>query len=133
LSNPRFKRQAGQRTGGVPYGSAVDPDGPRNKQGRPVGLRPVPAEQAGLDRLAALAATGGSLRGIAAGLDAAGFPAKKGGRWSAAAVARVLKRPEVRARVEQVRGKGVGDGGAGEVGETGPGTGAGPDDLGAVA
>jgi DNA invertase Pin-like site-specific DNA recombinase len=79
----RFKRQAGQRTGGVPYGSAVDPDGPRNKKGRP-----VDAEQAGLDRLVALAAAGGSLRGIAAGLDAAGFPPKRAARWSAAAVAR---------------------------------------------
>lgn len=93
----RFKREAGERTGGVPYGYDVDPAGPVNRKGRPSRLVPVAAEQRGLALIAACAVVGLSLRATAAKLDALGVPTKKGRPgWSAAAVARILGRPDLR-------------------------------------
>ena len=130
-----FKRRQGQRTGGVPYGFDLDPRGPRNKKGRAVGLRARAEEQGGLDALVGLAAAGLSLRAIAARLDAGGYPTKRGGRWKPSTVERILKRPEVRARVAARQGEGRGaDGGPAEQGQgQGPDTGAGPDDQRTVA
>src|SRR3954452_13908979 len=49
-----------------------------------------PAEQAVIARMMALKATGMSMNAIAAVLDAEGAPSKRGGKWRADAVARVV-------------------------------------------
>ncbi len=88
------KRQRGERTGGVPYGWAVDPDesGPRSKSGKLTRLIELPAEQAGLKLLRSLAAQGLTHRRIAMALNAAGFPTKTGvGTWRHQGVAKILR------------------------------------------
>lgn len=66
-------RSQGQRAGEIPYGFTVNGDGRT--------LYPEPREQAVLERLRGLRADGRSFREIAAALNAAGIPAKHGGRW----------------------------------------------------
>ena len=51
-------------------------------------------EQATVARILELSAAGGSLRAIAAELNAAGVPGKRGGRWHANTIARVLARAD---------------------------------------
>ena len=80
-------RQAKAARGGYAHGAL--PYGWRSVKGK---LVPVPAEQAALARMKALAAQGTSTRQIALVLTAEGHPTKRGGRWCAATVARILRR-----------------------------------------
>lgn len=89
------RRALGQRTGGVPFGYELDPDGARNAKGNPVALRPVPGEIRGLVVVAALAEVGRSNAGIASVLEGMGIPAKRGGAWRASSVQRLLQRPDL--------------------------------------
>jgi DNA invertase Pin-like site-specific DNA recombinase len=89
------KRRRGERTGQVPYGAALDPDGPANAKGRPVRLRPDPAEANTVADVRAWRAAGWSLRRIARELDARGVPTKNGGlRWSPNSVRHLSRRPD---------------------------------------
>jgi DNA invertase Pin-like site-specific DNA recombinase len=88
-----FKRSQSERVGQMPYGSILDPDGPRNREGRLIGLLPDPCEQAAIAHILELRSKGLSARRIAADLNARGIPTKLGrGPWIHTAVARILKR-----------------------------------------
>jgi site-specific DNA recombinase len=66
----------------------------RAKEGRCEGRKPFghyEGEQAAIARMQALAATGMSIRAIAAKLDAEGVPTRSGGAWRDAVVGRILK------------------------------------------
>jgi len=80
----RRKQQRGGFLGGTPrYGyQAADKE-----------LVPDPAEQTGIRRIRRMDRDGLSLRAIAAALEAEGIPAKRGGEWYPATVARVLQGP----------------------------------------
>ncbi|WP_142098615.1 recombinase family protein [Pseudonocardia cypriaca] len=82
----RNGRRAKAKAGGFAYGSP--PFGYTAVNGK---LRRSKDEQATLRQMLALAADGASTRAIADQLNAAGRPAKRGGPWSSAAVARVLR------------------------------------------
>jgi DNA invertase Pin-like site-specific DNA recombinase len=91
-----YRRSVGRRTGNVPVGFELDPGGPTNEHGRPVGLLPVPGEFRVLSEIVRRRSQGGSLRRIAAALTSAGYPTKNGApRWAPAVVARILARPEL--------------------------------------
>lgn len=79
----------GHATGATPYGWKSAKRGPGNPNGA---LVPVPAEQAALRRMVELHAAGDSTHQIADTLTAEGHPAKRGGRWASATVARILAR-----------------------------------------
>lgn len=74
--------KGGYAHGGLPYGY-------ESKDGA---LVPIPAEQRALARMRELSAQGASTRQIAAALTAEGHPTKRGGSWSGASVARIVKR-----------------------------------------
>jgi site-specific DNA recombinase len=82
----RHKRSKGERLGTIPYGSALGPDGRT--------LLPVPSEVEALALMRQLADAGTTLRGIAAELDARGYPTKgNAARWSHVTVMKILARP----------------------------------------
>jgi DNA invertase Pin-like site-specific DNA recombinase len=80
----RWKRNNGKVFGHVPYGFARDGDN----------LVPVEAEQKTLELIFELRARGYSLHKIARTLEARGIPTKRGGRWAAATVRKLLARAE---------------------------------------
>lgn len=66
----------------------------RAKEGRCEGRKPFghyEGERAAIERMTALAATGKSIRAIAATLNAEGVPTRSGGAWRDAVVGRILK------------------------------------------
>jgi site-specific DNA recombinase len=79
-----WKRRNGKVFGHEPYGFARDGDD----------LVPVEAEQRALELIVDLRARGYSLRKIAKTLEARGIPTKRGGRWAAATVRKLLARAE---------------------------------------
>ena len=81
-----FKHARGERTGGVPFGRRLNPDGRT--------LDPDPGELAALVEIRRWRSEGWSLRRIAAELDRRGIPPKRGGpRWSHASVRHLVRRP----------------------------------------
>jgi DNA invertase Pin-like site-specific DNA recombinase len=79
-----WKRRNGKIFGHEPFGYARHGDA----------LVPVEAEQRVLDLILELRARGYSLRKIAKTLEARGIPTKRGGRWAAATVRKLLARAE---------------------------------------
>jgi DNA invertase Pin-like site-specific DNA recombinase len=79
-----WKRRNGKTYGHAPYGYARDGDD----------LIPVEAEQRALELIVDLRARGYSLRKIARILEARGIPTKRGGKWAAATVRKLLARAE---------------------------------------
>jgi DNA invertase Pin-like site-specific DNA recombinase len=79
-----WKRKNGKVFGHEPFGFARDGDN----------LIPIEAEQRAMDLILELRARGYSLRKIARTLEARGIPTKKGGRWAAATVRKLLARAE---------------------------------------
>jgi len=79
-----WKRKNLKVFGHVPFGFARDGDN----------LVPVEAEQRALELIFDLRARGYSLRKIARTLEARGIPTKRGGRWAAATVRKLLSRSE---------------------------------------
>jgi DNA invertase Pin-like site-specific DNA recombinase len=79
-----WKRRNGKVFGHPPYGFARDGDD----------LVPVEAEQRTLELILELRARGYSLRKIARTLEARGIPTKRGGKWAAATVRKLLSRSE---------------------------------------
>jgi DNA invertase Pin-like site-specific DNA recombinase len=79
-----WKRRNGKVFSHPPFGFARDGDD----------LVPVEAEQKALDLILDLRARGYSLRKIAKTLEARGIPTKRGGRWAAATVRKLLARAE---------------------------------------
>lgn len=78
-------RSQNQRISGhVPFGFDLSADGSS--------LIAVPAEQAVIERIGAMHATGTSLRRIAAALNAQGVAPKRAAKWSASGVQAVLRR-----------------------------------------
>jgi DNA invertase Pin-like site-specific DNA recombinase len=80
----RWKRKNGKVFGHAPYGFAREGDD----------LVPVEAEQRALELILELRARGYSLRKIARTLEARGIPTKRGGKWAAATVRKLLARAE---------------------------------------
>jgi DNA invertase Pin-like site-specific DNA recombinase len=79
-----WKRRNGKVFGHEPFGFSRDGDS----------LVPVEAEQKALELILDLRARGYSLRKIARALEARGIPTKRGGRWAAATVRKLLARAE---------------------------------------
>ena len=79
-----WKRRNGKVFGHEPFGFARDGDN----------LVPVEAEQRALDLILDLRARGYSLGKIARTLEARGIPTKRGGKWAAATVRKLLARAE---------------------------------------
>jgi DNA invertase Pin-like site-specific DNA recombinase len=79
-----WKRRNRKVFGHEPYGFARDGDA----------LVPVEAEQKTLELIFELRARGYSLHKIARTLEARGIPTKRGGRWAAATVRKLLARAE---------------------------------------
>lgn len=79
----RHKGSKGERTGNLPYGHRLAPDGRH--------LERNPDEQAVLEEIRRLRAQGGSLRAIAAALNRRGYRTRRGTAWRLESVARVLK------------------------------------------
>lgn len=77
------KRSRGERVGNIPFGFRAGADGVR--------LEPEPAEQAIVDRIGNLRRRGLTLRAIAAALNRAGVPTRRGGEWRHQYVAGVLR------------------------------------------
>jgi site-specific DNA recombinase len=87
------KKARGERRGGVPYGSRIDPEAPqRSKAGLPCRLRPDPAEAEALRSIRRWKGEGASLRAIARRLDEMGVPTKAGRPWSHTTVRDLLRR-----------------------------------------
>jgi DNA invertase Pin-like site-specific DNA recombinase len=80
----RWKRKNGKVFGHPPFGFARDGDA----------LVPVESEQQALDLIIELRTRGYSLRKIARALEARGVPTKRGGKWAAATVRKLLARAE---------------------------------------
>jgi DNA invertase Pin-like site-specific DNA recombinase len=79
-----YKRAAGERTGGVPYGFDLASDGIR--------LVPNGKEQGTVKRVLAERAGGQSMRAIARGLVADSVPTKNGGQWTPVQISSILSR-----------------------------------------
>jgi DNA invertase Pin-like site-specific DNA recombinase len=79
-----WKRRNRKVFGHEPYGFAREGDD----------LVPIEAEQRALDLILDLRARGYSLRKIARTLEARGIPTKRGGKWAAATVRKLLARAE---------------------------------------
>jgi hypothetical protein len=77
------KKARGERSGEVPYGWRLGPDG--------VHLHPEPAEQRILVAARRHQAEGPSLRAIGARLKGAGIAPRSGGRWHPQTVANALQ------------------------------------------
>jgi DNA invertase Pin-like site-specific DNA recombinase len=82
----RVGRELKHRRGGYAYGAP--PIGYRAEAGQ---LVPDPNEQRILERVRELAASGASLRTIAATLTTEGYQTRRGGRWQPTQIARILK------------------------------------------
>jgi hypothetical protein len=82
----RVGRELKHRGGGYAYGAPSI--GYRAEAGQ---LVPDPSEQRILERVRELAASGASLRTIAATLTDEGYPTRRGGRWQPTQIARILK------------------------------------------
>jgi site-specific DNA recombinase len=80
----RHKRAQGERTGNVPYGFRVAPDGRH--------VEPDDAEQAAVSAITELRAQGHSLRRIAVTLNGRGHRTRRGTEWRLESVNRVVKR-----------------------------------------
>lgn len=80
----RAKRSRGERTGDIPYGWNLIPGTNRLEENQD--------EQAIIQQIMYLHSNGNSLRAIVRRLEAIKAPAKKGGKWSAQTVSRVIKR-----------------------------------------
>jgi DNA invertase Pin-like site-specific DNA recombinase len=80
----RWKRRNGKVFGHEPFGFSRDGDN----------LVPIEAEQRALELILELRARGYSLHKIARTLEARGIPTKRGGRWAAATVRKLLARAE---------------------------------------
>ena len=76
-----IKKSRGERTGDIPYGKRLAPDGKH--------LEPNPDEQAVIARMGALRADGLSFGGVAKALESEGF-APRGKAWHAMTVSRAL-------------------------------------------
>lgn len=79
----QFKRARGERAGNVPFGYKASADG--------VALEPEPAERAVVERIADLRRSGLTLRAIAASLNRAGIPTRRGSEWRHQYVAAILR------------------------------------------
>jgi site-specific DNA recombinase len=79
----RHKRNQGQRTGNIPYGSRLAGDGEH--------LEPDPGEQAALVEIRLLRREGTTLRGIATVLNYRDYRTRRGTPWRLESVVRVLK------------------------------------------
>jgi DNA invertase Pin-like site-specific DNA recombinase len=77
------KRRRGERTGTVPYGSHLTPDGR---------IAPDPTELATIERLAILRRAGASYRQLARLLESEGHRPRSGRAWSTATLSRLLNR-----------------------------------------
>jgi DNA invertase Pin-like site-specific DNA recombinase len=87
------KKARGERRGGVPYGSRIDPEASkRSEAGRPCRLRPDPAEVEALGSIRRWKSEGASLRAISRRLDEMGVPTKGGRPWSHTTVRDLLRR-----------------------------------------
>ncbi len=75
------KRSQGQRVGNIAYGYRLSPDG--------VHVEPEPNEQAAINSIRELRASGRSLRQIASELNHAGWRTRRGSAWALESVARV--------------------------------------------
>jgi DNA invertase Pin-like site-specific DNA recombinase len=82
----RVGRELKHRGGGYAYGAPSI--GYRAEAGQ---LVPDPSEQRILERVRELAASGASLRTIAATLTDEGYPTRRGGRWQPTQIARILR------------------------------------------
>jgi DNA invertase Pin-like site-specific DNA recombinase len=82
----RVGREIKHRRGGYSYGAP--PIGYRAEPGQ---LVADPSEQRILQRVRELAASGASLRTIAATLTTEGYPTRRGGRWQPTQIARILQ------------------------------------------
>jgi DNA invertase Pin-like site-specific DNA recombinase len=80
----RVKALRGERTGQLPFGYGVAPDGVR--------LVPIPAEQTVIERVRSLRADGVTMRAIVARLNSEGAPCR-GSRWHLSLVARLSRVP----------------------------------------
>ena len=78
-----YKRQQRQPTSHAPYGFRAN--------GRRHRMEPLPAELATVRRIVEAWRAGGSYLGIAAQLNAEGIPTKRGGRWHAATVRKIVR------------------------------------------
>ena len=78
----RHKRNQGQRTGNIPYGSRLAGDGEH--------LEPDPVEQVALREIRRLRDEGTTLRGIAAALNHKALRTRRGTLWRLESVARIL-------------------------------------------
>lgn len=79
----RYKRARGERAGNVPFGYRAGADG--------MTLEPAPGELAVVARIRKLRRRGLTLRAIAAALNRAGIPTRRGGEWRHQYVAAVLR------------------------------------------
>lgn len=79
----RHKRSLGQRTGNIPFGFRLAPDGEH--------LEPSPTEQAALEEVRKLRSQGHSMRRIAAVLNHRSYRTRRGTPWRLESVARVLR------------------------------------------
>lgn len=87
-------KSTGVLVGGVPLGRRRTPE--LDSEGRRVVVEDK-AEMAGVRRAVELRVSGSSLRAIARVLREEGYPTKRGGRWEATTVGRVLARTPVAA------------------------------------
>lgn len=81
-----LKKSRNERVGTVPFGFILGDDGST--------LHPDPAEQKAIRRIQRYRANGLSYAAVAAKLNTARVPSKKGGRWHGPTVSQILKRLE---------------------------------------
>lgn len=86
--------KGGHAEGSVPFGWRTDPDNPSNPHGALVAEQ---TERQAVALMTTLHAEGRSLREIADALTTEGIPTKRGGRWQANTVRRILDRELARA------------------------------------
>jgi site-specific DNA recombinase len=87
----RHKKSRGERTGGVPFGFALDAsDARRSKDGLPIALVENPREQETIAKVVELRGRGLSCRAIATEMNERGIKAKGNGRWHETTVRRIL-------------------------------------------
>lgn len=88
------KRNRGERTGNVPFGSRLAADGRH--------LEPEPTEQAALAEIRRMRTEGASMRTIAAQLNERAYRTRRGTPWRLESVARVLNVESVRTPIQSV-------------------------------
>jgi len=128
------KRRRGERNGQTPYGWDLHDDGRRSKikidkqtgevisGGKPIALRPNPAEQAGLRLMARLRRSGSSLAAIADSLNSSGYLTKAGKPWARSSVSYCLKHsiPLLKGGDDEVEGQAKAVGPAHDAGRPAP-------------